>query len=48
MFCIMKFRHHIFYGSDVVAYKQRFVKGQTVQQLTIKGYRFCPSYLDEI
>ena len=37
----MKFRHHIPYGSEVVAYKQRFAKGQTIQQLKIKGYRFC-------
>ena len=28
----MKFRHHIPYGSEVVAYKQRFAKGQTIQQ----------------
>ena len=33
----MKFRHHIPYGSKVVAYKQQ---GQTIQQLKIKGYRF--------
>ena len=37
----MKFRHHIPYGSEVVAYKQRFAKGQTIQQLEIKGYPFC-------
>ena len=30
----MKFRQHIPYGSEVVAYKQRFAKGQTIQQLT--------------
>ena len=37
----MKFRHHIPYGSEVVAYKQRFAKGQTIQHLKIKGCRFC-------
>ena len=37
----MKFRHHIPYGSEVVAYQQHFAKGQTIQQLKIKGYRFC-------
>ena len=37
----MKFRHHISYGSEVVAYKQLFAKGQIIQQLKIKGYRFC-------
>ena len=35
----MKFRHHIPYGSEVVAYKQHFAKDR--QQLNIKGYRFC-------
>ena len=30
----IKFRHHIPYGSEVEAYKQRFAKGQTIQQLT--------------
>ena len=37
----MKFRHHIPYGSEVLAYKQDFFQGQTIQQLKIKGYRFC-------
>ena len=48
----MKFRHHIPYGSEVVAYKHyktTFCHGHTIQQLKIKGYRFfIPHCLDEI
>ena len=36
----MKFRHHIPYGSEFEAYKQRFAKDRQ-STVKIKGYRFC-------
>ena len=39
----MKFRQHTPYGSEVVVtvtYKQRFAKGQTIQQLKNQGLSF--------
>ena len=38
---VVKFRHHIPYGSEVVAYKQHFAKDRQFNSKKIKGYRFC-------
>ena len=51
IYMFMKFHHHIPYGSEIVAYKQRFAKGKTIQH-TVKNqglsFLFVPHNLDEI
>ena len=37
----MKFRHHIPYGSEVVAYKLHFAKDRQFNSEKIKGNRLC-------
>ena len=43
----MKFRHHIPYGSEVVAYKQHFAKDRQFKNQVL-SFLFIPHSLDEI